>query len=209
MKTINQQVIEAYIPYKTTLREVGRIVGVDHHRVKRILESEGIDIVKGKRGPLTEEHKANISKACKGRKAWSQGKKMPKSSLYKNMAAHIRFDVTAEWLSEFGDIEKLKFMNSAITRRGGRFDLSTDDYMAYIERFYDDRQFNDLYFAWVTSQKNKWLRPTIDHINPRANGGCNDIENLQFLTWFENRAKCDMTQVEWDNVKSNIKDYLV
>ena len=158
---------------------------------------------------FTQEHRENISKACLGRTTWSKGKKMPKSSLYKNMAAHIRFDVTSEWLSEFSDIKKLKFLNSAITRRGGRFDLSTADYIEYVKRFYDDRQFNDLYFYWLRSQKNKWLRPTIDHINPRANGGCNKIENLQFLTWFENRAKCDMTQDEWNNVKENIKDYLI
>jgi len=209
MKTIQEQVIEEYIPYRTTLRYVGRLVGIDHHRVKRILEAEGISVVKGKRGQFTDEHKAAISKACKGRVSWSKGKKMPKTSLYKNMSSHLRFNVTSEWLSEFSDIEKLKFLNSAVTRRGNRFDLSTDDYMAYIERFYDDPQFNDLYFTWLTSQKNKWLRPTIDHINPRATGGCNSIENLQFLTWFENRAKCDMTQDEWNNVKANIKDYLV
>lgn len=34
---------------------------------------------------MTKKHKENISKACKGRKTWSKGKKMPKESLYKNM----------------------------------------------------------------------------------------------------------------------------
>lgn len=28
------------------------------------------------------------------------------------------------------------------------------------------------------------------------------------LTWFENRCKNDMSQEEWNNIKSNIKDYL-
>jgi len=32
---------------------------------------------------------------------------------------------------------------------------------------------------------------------------------LQFLTWFENRAKCDMSQEDWNKVKLNIKDYLI
>jgi len=41
------------------------------------------------------------------------------------------------------------------------------------------------------------------------NGGCNMIDNLQFLTWFENRAKCDMSQEDWNKVKLNIKDYLI
>ena len=47
------------------------------------------------------------------------------------------------------------------------------------------------------------------HIHTRANGGCNMIDNLQFLTWFENRAKCDMSQEDWNKVKLNIKDYLI
>jgi len=208
MKNTEQKIIEAYKPNVTSLRDVASVCGTDHHRVKRVLDAHNIEIVKAKAKPLSSEHRRKIGEKSKGRKP-NLGKKMPKTSLYKNMAAHIRFDVTSEWLSEFSDIEKLKFLNYAITRRGGRFELSTDDYIEYIERFYDDRQFNDLYFSWIISQKNKWLRPTIDHINPRANGGCNRIENLQFLTWFENRAKCDMTQDEWNNVKANIKDYLV
>lgn len=208
MKNTEDNIIKAYRAGKTSLRDVARMCETDHHRVKRVLEAAGIKFVKAKCKPFSPEHRRKIGEASKGRRT-NIGRKMPKASLYKNMAAHLRFNVTSDWLSEFTDVEKLKFLNSAITRRGGRFDLSTDDYMAYIERFYYDRQFNDLYFAWLTSQKNKWLRPTIDHINPRTNGGCNDIENLQFLTWFENRAKCDMTHDEWNSVKANIKDYLV
>jgi len=208
MKNTETKIILSYKPNTTSLRDVARICGTDHHRVKRVLEANGVVIVKAKSKPFSEDHRRKIGEKSKGRKT-NLGKKMPKSSLYKNMAAHIRFDVTSEWLSGFSDIEKLKFLNSAITRRGGRFDLSTTDYVEYIEKFYDDCQFNDLYFSWLISQKNKWLRPTIDHINPRANGGENAIENLQFLTWFENRAKCDMTQEEWNTVKANIKDYLI
>ena len=208
MKNTETDIITSYSAGETSLRDVAKACGTDHHRVKRVLEENGIEVVKASRKPFTEEHRRKIGLASKGRKT-NLGKKMPKSSLYKNMAAHIRFNVTSEWLSEFSDIEKLKFLNSAITRRGGRFDLSTADYVEYIERFYDDRQFNDLYFKWIMSQKDKWLRPTIDHINPRANGGGNKIENLQFLTWFENRAKCDMSQAEWEQVKANIKEYMI
>lgn len=208
MKTINQKVIDAYIPYQTTLREVGRIVEIDHHRVKRILQAEGIQIVKGKRVPFTDEHKAAISNACKGRETWSKGKTMPKESLYKNMASHIRFDVTAEWLSQFEDVEKLKFLNRCITDRSGRFSENTEWYKAYVFRFYGDAQFNSIYARWLGSGDN-YLRPTIDHINPKANGGRNELSNLQFLTWFENRAKNDMSQDQWDKLKSNLQDYLI
>ena len=36
-----------------------------------------------------------------------------------------------------------------------------------------------------------------------------DLENLQFLSWFENRCKNDMTQLEWDEIKKNINKYFV
>ena len=43
----------------------------------------------------------------------------------------------------------------------------------------------------------------------KANGGKLDIDNLQFLTWFENRAKNNLSQEEWNKIKDNIGDYLV
>ena len=51
------------------------------------------------------------------------------------------------------------------------------------------------------------MKPSIDHINPKANNGTNDLSNLQFLTWFENRCKNDMSQKEWEDVKVSIKEY--
>ena len=206
MKAINQKVIDAYIPHKTTLREVGRIVGIDHHRVKRILELEGMPIFKGNQMPFTDEHKKNISKACKGRKAWSKGKKMPKESLYKNMASHIRFNVSSEWLSQFDDVEKLKFLNDSLSRKRDSKGFDTERYKSFILKFYNDDKFNVLYEKWIMTS-DKWVRPSLDHINPKANGGCNDLSNLQFLSWLENRTKSDMSQNEWDKVKANIGWY--
>lgn len=124
------------------------------------------------------------------------------------MASHIRFDVSAEWLSQFEDIEKLKFLNRCISKRKGRFDVDTEWYVSYIEKFYNEKQFNKIYSKWLGTNDD-YLRPTIDHINPKANGGNNDIDNLQFLTWFENRAKNDMPMVVWQKLKDNIKDYLL
>ena len=50
-------------------------------------------------------------------------------------------------------------------------------------------------------------------INKVLHGDClelmNDVDNLQFLTWFENRAKNNLSQEEWNKIKDNIGDYLV
>lgn len=206
MKTIEEQIISEYIPYKTSLRAVALIVGTDHHMVKRILEKNNIEIVKGRRGQLTDAHKAAISRANKGRETWAKGKKMPKSCLYKNMAAGLRFDVSSEWLEQFDDIEKLKFLNKSLGRKRDSKGFDTDKYKSFILKFYSDDQFNFLYKKWIETG-DKWIKPSLDHINPRANGGKNEIDNFQFLSWLENRAKVDMTQEEWEKVKKNIKWY--
>jgi len=206
---LKRRVIESYVPHDTTLREVGRICGVDHHQVKRILELNGIEVVKGKRRPFTKEHRRKISKTSKGRTSWAKGKTMPKASLYKNMAAHLRFDIDSEWLMEFDDVEKLKELNNAITNRDGRYDWSLEKYKSYIIKFYNDDQFNKVYARWIKSGKEKWKRPSLDHIRAKSKGGKNDLDNLQFLSWFENRCKNNSSQEEWDMIKNNIKEYFV
>ena len=63
-----------------------------------------------------EEHKAKISKATKGRKAWNEGKKMTKEHVLKNMVAHIKYDVDLEFYQQFDDVEKIKCLNRMLTR---------------------------------------------------------------------------------------------
>lgn len=87
--------------------------------------------------------------------------------------------------------------------------VATIKYIAYIEKFYYDSQFNVIYNKWIENDKDKWLMPSIDHINPKANGGNFDLGNLRFISWFENRAKADMSLDEWEKVKSNISYYFV
>lgn len=125
------------------------------------------------------------------------------------MATHLRFDVTREWLMQFSDFEKLKLLNDVITNRSGRWNVTTSWYVKYIEMFYGDKQFNNIYNKWVLSGKEKYKKPSIDHVVPRSKGGDNNLDNLQFLSWFENRCKSDMTNNEWEKLKSNIKEYLI
>ena len=42
--------------------------------------------------------------------------------------------------------------------------------------------------------------PSLDHIIPISRGGSWELDNLQIISWFENRAKCDMTQQELYNM---------
>ena len=55
-------------------------------------------------------------------------------------------------------------------------------------------------------------KPSIDHKTPVSRGGNNDIQNLQFLTVFENLCKRDMTEQEWllfKNKTSTKSEYFI
>ena len=49
--------------------------------------------------------------------------------------------------------------------------------------------------------------PSLDHIQPKSRNGGWELDNLQILTWFENRAKAEMTSAEWIEFRktNNIK----
>ena len=112
------------------------------------------------------------------------------------MATHLRFDIDYKWLMQFDDINKLKMLNEAITDRNGRWDVDTEWYKTYILKFYNDKQFNVIYEKWIESNYDRYKKPSIDHIKPKSKGGTNDVDNLQFLSWFEDRCKNNMSQEE-------------
>lgn len=106
-------------------------------------------------------------------------------------------------------MKKIKFLNRAISKRDGRWDVDDLWYKSYIQKFYFDEQFNVLYNEWIDSGNEFYKTPSIDHIIPVTQGGTNELDNLQFLTWFENRCKNNMSQKEWDIMKTNITEYFI
>ena len=149
---------------------------------------------------FTEEHKKNMSISAKG-------KIMNKSTNYKNMYHSLKYNTELNWLMSFEDIEKLEFLNRMVAKPNDR--LSDDNYILFIEKYYYDKRFDVLYKNWLSNDKETYLRPSFDHIIPRCKGGTNEINNIQILTWFENRCKNDMSQQEWENTKLNIDRYFI
>lgn len=174
-----------------SMRQIALELNTNHKRISKILKNNNIKT----REPMNLRDKKNF--------------KCDKERLYNNMAIHLRFNVDYKWLMQFEDFEKLKLLNHAITDRGGRWVVDTKWYKEYLLKFYDDKQFNSIYFQWCTNNCYKYLKPSLDHIIPKAKGGTNNLDNLQFLSWFENRCKNDMTQEEWNKLKSDIKEYLI
>ena len=190
-----------------TLRHIGEIIRKDHHYVARRLKKNGKVVVKHKtKKPYTDEHKRRVSASCKGRTTWSKGKTMTRDSNIKNMVAHLKYDVDYDWVDSFQDLEKLKFLNRSLARKRDYEGFTTDDYKRFIEKFYYDEKFNELYEKWI-STNDVWIKPSLDHISAKANGGSLCVDNLRFVSWFENRAKADIPIEQWNKMKSNINFY--
>lgn len=191
-----------------TLRHISDIFKSNHHMIKRILIRNGIEITKRKTlKPYTDEHRRKVGASSKGRKCWANGLKMTREHILNNMKAHLKYDVSLEWLGMFEDIEKLKYLNRSLSRKRDCEGFSTEIYIAFIEKFYYDKKFNDLYSKWVETN-DKWIKPSLDHIVAKAKGGSLLVDNLQFISWLENRAKIDIEQDLWDKIKKNINYYL-
>ena len=152
------------------------------------------------RRAFSEEHKNKISQS-------NIGKTMSLQARYKNMHTSLKYNVQNDWLLSFKDIDKLRFLNRMVAKPKSR--LSNSDYIAFIEKYYYDRRFNLLYANWLQGNKEKYLKPSLDHVIPFSKGGRAEINNLQIITWFENRCKNDLTQEEWNKLKNNIKEYFV
>lgn len=210
---MNENEIISLYQSKHTLRHIADIFNTNHHMVKRILVKNGIEITR--RNTLKEfsdEHKKKISESRKKLKAlgwtpYNLGLKMPLDSVLKNMRTHLKYDVTLEWLSKFKDIEKLKYLNRSLSRKRDCEGFTTEIYIQFIEKFYVDNKFNELYLKWINT-KDKWIKPSLDHIVPKAKKGTLLLDNLQFISWLENRAKMDIDQDSWNKMKENINYYL-
>jgi hypothetical protein len=185
-----EQIVNLYIEGKS-MREIAKQLETNHKLISRILKKNEIET------RPTRNTRTIRKFSCK------------KKLLYNNMATHLRFNVDVEWLMQFVDIEKLKVLNRCVTSRDNRFDENDLWYKEYILKFYFDKQFNKIYNRWVESGKQFYFKPSVDHIRPKSEGGNNNVENLQFLTWFENRCKNNMSQEDWDSVKQNIQEYFV
>lgn len=195
------KIVEMYSKDGYTLRHLADVFETNHHMIKRILLKRNVKITR--RNTLkefSEEHRRKISETSKGRKSYWKGKKMPENSVRKNMINHMKLDLELNDIEKYSDFNKLKFLTSGISRHIKHFNTK-EKYLSYIDKFYFDKKFNKIYNLWLMKNKNKWYMPSIDHIQSKSNGGNWELNNLQFLTWFENRAKAEMNEEEWKKFK--------
>ena len=123
-----------------------------------------------------------------------------------------KLEISEDFINQFEDLEKYLFLHKQLTLISGKTagTYTLQEYQEDILYFYNDIQFNKVYEFWQNHKKEEktfydLAKPSLDHIIPKSRGGSNKKENLQFLTVFENLAKRDMTQEEWNNFKERTK----
>lgn len=196
------EVCHLYQVEKWTLRRIADNFKTDHHRIKRILIAGGVVITNENRlrAPLTDEHKKKIGEKSRGRKAWNKGMRADELTIRRLIKSRMR---TLIDLDIYPDLYRLQFLIRITSRHLKHLWYCDGVRKAFLDKFYFDEQFNRLYDRWQESGENKWYYPSIDHISSKFNGENWNLDNLQFLTWFENRAKAEMNQDEWEKFKVN------
>lgn len=136
----------------------------------------------------------------------------------KAFLSSCKMNINEDFLNSFSDFEKFLFLHKQLTLVSGKTPTTYDieEYKEDIKYFYYQEQFNKIYNFWLEQDKTNtfydWAKPSLDHIIPKSKNGSNKKENLQFLTVFENLAKRDMTQEEWECFKKKTNthsDYFV
>lgn len=177
-----------YINKKMSRNSIAKKFNTSHIVIKRLLARNGIIV-------------ENYSRENKETKLIDIAK-----NLKRNCTVEAEFFLELDSLENL-DIEKIKVLNDRSKRIVYRNPKEYIDYKDFMRKFYNDKQFNLIYNTWKENKKNKWLSPSIDHKKPLSNGGGNTLDNLQFLTWFENRAKCNMDEEEWSKFKTMTNTY--
>lgn len=221
MKPIDEKdIIGLYCVDMWSLQKIADKYECAYTKIKKILKKYNIKILPdGKGRKRDEKEKKEMSiiakqshkcrkekikyKAMPKRTKHIPNRKMPKWSLYRNMANHLKYEIEEEWLLKFEDIEKLKLLNKlqhGLTKHGESFETK-NKYKEYIEKFYYDEQFTNVYNNWIRLGKMDYAKPSIDHIIPKSKGGTCDLENLQIIPWFINRAKNNLSIEDWAKVR--------
>ncbi len=196
-----KELIEMYSQEFFSINRIWKIFKISNGYVKKILEENNVNINHNNRLKyvFTQDHKDKIWEKSK----WRKSRLWMKSSdemRRKNMVWHLNRNITITDLKKYNDTEKLIFLNNVISRHRKHF-VDDAKYIAYLDKFFYDKLFNIVYKERIHSWRCKWRIPSLEHILPISRWWGFDLDNLIFTTWFENRAKAEMSLDEWNNFK--------
>lgn len=176
--------------------------GVNYRNLKYAFFKIGVTIEKRGNGHIglkrSTQTKKNISKAKSGKpnplKAGKKYTAVQRLTIIKNQC---KFPFS---IDEYTNVDKFLLVKAFSNQLFKLTEYSKKE--QFIKYFYYDELFDYLYTRWLAiSPTDKYLKkmakPSIDHIIPISRGGSSDLSNLCVMTWFENRAKVNMTDSEW------------
>lgn len=163
-----------------TLRRIAEHFNTNHHRIKRMLIAGGvtIDNTHRFRAPFTEERKIQIGKQSKGRIPWNKGVRANEQQIRKMMKARMRTNIN---LDIYSDLNKLQFLVNITSKHMKHLGINDEIRKSFLDKFYFDKQFNEIYNRWQETNENKWYYPSLDHKTSKFNDGNWDLNNLQFF----------------------------
>jgi hypothetical protein len=199
-----EKLISAYVDERDNISNISRRFDITQKVVRRVLKENDIkfDGLKNRfYRVLTEETRKKIGTTLTGQPSPTKGIKHGIERKIKNIETNYKFKNYS--LKEFTNYDKLKFISHWIAHKG--YSKNGEKYIYdFIKKFYYDERFNKIYDNWINN-KSKWSLPTLDHKISISQGEAEDLDNLQIMTWFENRAKAEMTDDEWNLFKRETK----
>ena len=82
-------------------------------------------------------------------------------------------------------------------------DIPTYSLKEFQDKFWNDNKFNSIYWAWVEGGFKKEIKPSFDRIDATKSYSFN---NIQILTWQENREKGDKEKINIYTTALNMYD---
>ena len=180
-----QKIVELYKKGKSPF-EISKLFTFSKKVVIRILRDNGIDSRQTAKFKITTENRDKLI-----------------TYFINDSNAHSKYKITKEYLDKFDDLYKYSALRSLLLKHCPK-EIATQEFLEqFIDKFYFDTQFTEIYENYNNKYFGKsWAKPSLDHIIPLSRGGRWTLDNLQILTWAENRAKYKYTQEEWNYIKN-------
>lgn len=110
--------------------------------------------------------------------------------------------LTSQYLDQYDDYFRFSFLYKTFYHYAQTYKLSSDWVKQCIEYFYNEPYFILCYDRWSDRIKIEHTymdnyKPSLDHKIPLSRGGGHELNNIHFITLFENLCKKDMTWGEW------------
>lgn len=197
------EIINLYVDKRMSTRSIAKHYSTNHKRIVRLLKKHCIPLRPSQQlQKWSAERRLKLSEAKRGWKSPMKGTKQSEENRRKNMLGKVKKHDPDFTIDHFNDLDKYLFLSTLFSRERKYLMNDGTSRQAFVDKFYFDPQFNLLYLNWIASEKSKWAVPSLDHKTPISRGGRWSLDNLQFLSWFENKAKAEMTVEEWENFKA-------